>query len=204
MADYGSGQYGRRGYEHGDYRQGYDPPYDQQGYRQDSYPQGQYEPYRGGYQQPGPPPRKSSKVKYVIAGVAVLILLGTCSAVLGSGSSNTPNVVSAQSSTPAVPTSPANAAQTPSTSVPPAAPAVEPSPAGADLEVTVPNVVGMDLQSAQELLFPPLRSTSIDDTGQNRMQLVDSNWVVVRQDPVAGAVVLALTDVTLYVVKIGE
>ena len=72
------------------------------------------------------------------------------------------------------------------------------------LFATDPNVVGMDLQSAQELLFPRLRTTSIDNTGQGRMQLVDSNWTVVRQDPPAGAVVLMLTDVKLYVVKIGE
>ncbi|OHV65439.1 hypothetical protein BCD48_04375 [Pseudofrankia sp. BMG5.36] len=70
--------------------------------------------------------------------------------------------------------------------------------------VAVPNVVGSDLQSAQETLFPPLRSTSIDATGQGRMQLWDRNWVVVRQDPPAGTQVEALTDIKLYVIKPGE
>jgi hypothetical protein len=70
--------------------------------------------------------------------------------------------------------------------------------------VTVPNVVGMDLQSAQELLFPRLRTTSEDATGQGRRQFVDRNWVVVRMDPPAGTLVPRFTDITLYVVKPGE
>jgi beta-lactam-binding protein with PASTA domain len=70
--------------------------------------------------------------------------------------------------------------------------------------VRVPNVVGSDLQSAQERLFPPLRSTSVDASGQGRSQLVDANWIVVRQDPPAGTQVLPLTDITLYVLKRGE
>lgn len=70
--------------------------------------------------------------------------------------------------------------------------------------VTVPDVVGMDLQSAQEELFPRLRTTSVDATGEDRMQLVDSNWIVVRMDPPAGEQVPRLTDVTLYAVKEGE
>jgi hypothetical protein len=59
----------------------------------------------------------------------------------------------------------------------------------------------MDLQSAQELLWPPLRSTSIDATGRGRLQIIDSHWKVVRQDPVAGTSVPYFTDVKLYVVK---
>ena len=72
------------------------------------------------------------------------------------------------------------------------------------LTVRVPNVVGKDLQSAQEELFPPLRSTSIDATGQGRLQIIDSNWIVIRQEPAAGKLVLVLTDIKLFVVKKGE
>jgi hypothetical protein len=72
------------------------------------------------------------------------------------------------------------------------------------LTATVPNVVGKDLQSAQEELFPPLRSTSIDATGRGRVQLLDSNWVVVRQEPAAGTTVPVFTDIKLFVVKRGE
>ena len=65
--------------------------------------------------------------------------------------------------------------------------------------VTVPDVVGMDLESAQEKLRPRLLSTSIDVTGQDRAQLWDENWTVVDQDPAAGTSVPFLTDISLYV-----
>ena len=125
------------------------------------------------------------------------------------------------SAAPAVASSePAQPSEPPDQPTAPAASEAPPTPAdsgdtdtgtgdgGFDLEdvthVTVPDVVGMDLQSAQEGLFPRLRTTSVDATGEDRMQLVDSNWIVVRMDPPAGERVPRFTDVTLYVVKEGE
>lgn len=214
MADYGSGQYeDRRGYEQGERtRSGYDTRRDLQEHGRGQYEphnggypqQGQDEPYRGGYQQAGPPPKKKdNRLKYVLVGVGVFAVLAACGAIGGgSDTSSTPTSSAATSSsspaTASTQTVPA-AAQAPAT-----IPAAEPVETAVDLDVTVPNVVGMDLQSAQELLFPALRTTSYDNTGQGRRQLVDSNWIVVRQEPAAGSVVLTLTDIALYVEKIGE
>ena len=76
-------------------------------------------------------------------------------------------------------------------------------PAGAGARksamATVPNVVGMDLESAQEKLRPRFFTTSIDITGQGRAQLWDENWTVLEQDPAAGASVPLLTDISLFV-----
>jgi beta-lactam-binding protein with PASTA domain len=54
--------------------------------------------------------------------------------------------------------------------------------------ITVPNVVGKDLQTAQDTMQAAgLRNlTSHDSTGQGRLQLVDRNWKVTEQSPAAG------------------
>lgn len=61
---------------------------------------------------------------------------------------------------------------------------------------TVPNVVGIDLQLAQDTLqaagFYVLRSH--DATGQGRLQVLDRNWTVVDQDP-SGGTVMSLSEV---------
>ncbi|MFC4907642.1 PASTA domain-containing protein [Actinomadura gamaensis] len=66
--------------------------------------------------------------------------------------------------------------------------------------VTVPNVVGMNHQKAQNLL----QSTGLrnlaerDATGRGRKLLFDRNWVVVRQSPMAGTRVSTSSTITLY------
>lgn len=78
----------------------------------------------------------------------------------------------------------------------PAGPATP--PAG----IVVPDVVGVDLQTAQERLrILGLRTRSADATGQGRAQVVDANWVVVRQDAAAGARAMTLQTIVLYVRK---
>ncbi|MCP2342764.1 PASTA domain-containing protein [Actinomadura rupiterrae] len=66
--------------------------------------------------------------------------------------------------------------------------------------VTVPNVVGMNHQKAQDLLQSRgLRNLAERDaTGRGRKLLIDRNWVVVRQIPPAGVRVSSSTTVTLY------
>lgn len=70
-------------------------------------------------------------------------------------------------------------------------------------EETVPNVVGLDLQLAQDTLqaagFYALKSH--DATGQFRLQVYDRNWTVVDQAPAAGSVVPLDVYVDLGVVK---
>jgi PASTA domain-containing protein len=55
-------------------------------------------------------------------------------------------------------------------------------------KIAVPNVVGKDLQTAQDTMQAAglymLRSH--DSTGRNRSQVLDSNWMVTDQTPAAG------------------
>ena len=71
----------------------------------------------------------------------------------------------------------------------------------------MPDVIGMDLQSAQDVIQARTElffSDSRDATGQDRMQIMDSNWQVVGQSPQAGTE-LAMDDVPMLdVVKFGE
>ncbi|MEV6250653.1 PASTA domain-containing protein [Streptomyces sp. NPDC051742] len=69
----------------------------------------------------------------------------------------------------------------------------------------LPNMVGMDLQLAQDTSqaagFYGLAST--DATGAGRLQVIDRNWVVCSQDPAAGQHPTN-TTVTFSVVKDDE
>ncbi|MBL7498320.1 hypothetical protein I6A84_33850 [Frankia sp. CNm7] len=160
-----------------------------------------------GYPPYPPPPRQQPawrrRLPLWIALGVVAIGVVSCIAAVASSGGGEPSA----SSTP-IPAPTTATTSAPSTAVASTQPATqqptEPPTSAAPVFVTVPNVVGRDLQSAQEELFPPLRSTSIDATGQNRAQLWDRNWIVVRQEPPAGTEVTVLTDVKLYVVKEGE
>ncbi len=82
-------------------------------------------------------------------------------------------------------------------------PTEEPTAAPAVRTGTVPNVVGIDLQLAQDALqaagFYVLRSH--DATGQGRFQVVDRNWTVVDQTPAGGTVIPLSGVVDLGAVK---
>jgi hypothetical protein len=71
---------------------------------------------------------------------------------------------------------------------------------------TVPNVVCMNLQSAQDTLqsagFKNLGST--DGLGQQRYQIIDRNWVVIKQSAQPGSRPSLETRINLTVVKYGE
>lgn len=86
---------------------------------------------------------------------------------------------------------------------------VKPSDSSADGSVTsgvIPNVVCKDLQTAQDTLqaagFYNLGSE--DGLGQGRSQLIDRNWVVIKQSVPAGSNRGASTRVVLTSVKFGE
>lgn len=103
----------------------------------------------------------------------------------GSASEAAPSSTTAQSSSVAPPTSSQAAAPAttpPATTPPPAAPA---PPAGVNF--TMPDFVGMDLQSAQNLVqtHGVFLSRSHDLLG-SRNQLLDSNWIVCDQNIPAG------------------
>ena len=58
-------------------------------------------------------------------------------------------------------------------------------------KITVPNVVGKDLQLAQDTMQAAglYNLTSHDSTGQARLQVLDRNWLVTDQTPAAGSIV---------------
>jgi hypothetical protein len=60
-------------------------------------------------------------------------------------------------------------------------------------KITVPNVVGKDLQLAQDTMQAAglYHLASHDSTGQARLQVLDRNWVVTDQTPAAGSKVAA-------------
>lgn len=67
----------------------------------------------------------------------------------------------------------------------------------------IPDVIGMDLESAQELLrwTYGCATSSYDATGEGRGQWWDSNWTVVEQSPRAGAPISGSCSVRMGVVK---
>jgi beta-lactam-binding protein with PASTA domain len=72
--------------------------------------------------------------------------------------------------------------------------------------ITVPDVVGLDHQLAQDTMQAAglYNLAEEDATGQGRALLWDRNWVVVAQSPPAGARVNADTTIILRSKKDGE
>ena len=89
----------------------------------------------------------------------------------------------------------------------PAAAAPAPAPAeAAPTTFTMPALVGVNLQLAQDTL-QAAGSYLVDQTdasGLSRVQINDSNWRVCTQDPAPGAVVATDALVTLGSVKLSE
>jgi len=71
--------------------------------------------------------------------------------------------------------------------------------------VLMPNVVCMNLQAAQDEIQKNgvFFSRSDDATGMNRSQLIDRNWIVIKQTPLPGQPVAEL-EAVLSAVKYGE
>ncbi|MFG3441065.1 PASTA domain-containing protein [Nonomuraea sp. NPDC047897] len=128
-------------------------------------------------------------------------------------------VIAAASLTGCGGTPPAGPTATVTATVPAPAPSITDSPEQTDpprqetgpaakpaAEKKLPNVVGMNLQEGQDTLqaagFYLLNDK--DATGQNRLQVLDRNWVVTKQSPAGGRTVRTDTLITLYAKKIGE
>ena len=85
-------------------------------------------------------------------------------------------------------------------------PSATPEPAAPEpVPAFMPSVVCMNLQSAQNAIQAAgvFYSRSADASGEGRMQVNDSNWIVVAQDPPAGTLI-GEGDALLSAVKIGE
>lgn len=78
-----------------------------------------------------------------------------------------------------------------------------------DSGFVMPDVVGMNLQDAQDLIQSVsgdmfFFTSSVDATGDDRRQLVDSNWYVCGQNVQAGTTVGNDAEITFAVVKTDE
>jgi hypothetical protein len=74
---------------------------------------------------------------------------------------------------------------------------------------TMPNLVGMGLQDAQDAVqeltgFGIVITTSHDATGENRMQVSDRNWKVCTQNIPPGATITRETRIDFGAVKLEE
>jgi len=82
-------------------------------------------------------------------------------------------------------------------------------PASAEPSWTMPNLIGMDLQGAQDAIQSVTRgavwfSSSTDLTGRGRAQLSDRNWQVCSSIPPPGARFTVDTDIDFGVVRVSE
>lgn len=78
--------------------------------------------------------------------------------------------------------------------------------AAAELSWTMPNLVGMDLQGAQDAIQSLTRgavwfSGSTDLTGKGRAQIIDRNWQVCKSTPAAGVTITTSTAIRFGVVR---
>ncbi|MDJ0395020.1 hypothetical protein QMK17_16980 [Rhodococcus sp. G-MC3] len=141
-----------------------------------------------------------------VAGVVLAFALACTVAACGSSeeptaASSSSSAVAIQESTTSAPAVTTTIAPAPVTAAPPAA--ITPEPVAA--VVLMPPVVCLNLQAAQNLIQDAgvFFSRSEDATGASRMQVNDSNWIVVDQQPGVG-VPIGEGDAVLSVVKIGE
>ena len=149
--------------------------------------------------------------------VAVIGLVMVACAACGGGSSPAVTVTATQTttapaaSTPAPPSTSAPAETTaPAVTTAPAettAPAVTesstPAKAPASAQVVVPNGVGKDYQTAQDLWRAAGLhvAPATDAKGTHRIPIIDSNWVVLAQDLKAGSSVPRDSFITATVKK---
>ena len=78
--------------------------------------------------------------------------------------------------------------------------------ASAEPSWTMPNLIGMDLQGAQDAIQSLTRGTvwfsgSTDLTGKGRPQIVDRNWQVCTSTPSPGATFSTSTTIDFGVVR---
>ncbi|GIE90126.1 PASTA domain-containing protein [Actinoplanes regularis] len=136
------------------------------------------------------------------AGVVVVATLGLAlTSACGSGAGPAEESTNAPS---AVRTTPAKEQREQAS--PSAAPAKKsPAPAAAST-VKVPNGVGLDYQSAQDLWRAAglIVAPATDATGAHRLPVIDSNWVVLSQDPKAGTKVPKESIITATVKKYSD
>ncbi|WP_191299022.1 serine/threonine kinase [Lentzea cavernae] len=128
----------------------------------------------------------------IVVAVPLLLLTAACS---------TPPPATTSTDTPQPPATTAAPLQTTpaaATTIPPAAPAVK--------TCTVPNVVGLIHQTAQDTMQKAglFFLTEEDASGQGRLLINDRNWKTTKQSAAAGTVVDCNTKILLSAEKIAD
>ena len=152
---------------------------------------------------PAPRGKRGRVILLSVLGGAVLLTgigIGASNSAMTTTTVATPEVtktveVPAAAPAPAAPAAPAPAA--------PAAPApAAPAPA-APSSVLVPNAIGKDYQTAQDLWRAAGLhvAPAIDALGAHRVAVLDSNWVVLSQSPAPGSSVPTDTAITATIKK---
>ncbi len=136
------------------------------------------------------------KLVSVLSAGACLVVVTGCGAGT-SDSSTTTTVTTVTESAPAAPAQEVPAQQEPA------------PPQGAQGQWAMPNLVGSNLQDAQNqiqsLTSDAIFYTSSHDlSGANRNQVLDANWEVCSQNVAAGAAITPDSTIDFGVVKIGE
>lgn len=145
--------------------------------------------------------------KAIGSAVVILAMSSTLTACGGSESASPATVTvtspaAVSSSPPAATPEPPVAAPAVTSSLTPAAP-----PPAAVASWTMPNLIGQNLQQAQDAIqaltnFAIPLSTSTDLTGENRSQVMDRNWQVCSSSPAPGEALMPGTLVDFGVVRI--
>jgi hypothetical protein len=138
---------------------------------------------------------KEKRTQLIVGGVLAVLVVGFVAFLLAkpSGSTPAPTLGGSDSSGQVLP-----AANSDSTTI------IDSYSTLAPAAALMPDVVCQNLQDAQDAIQRAghFFSTSHDETGQGRHQILDRDWVVVSQDPPAGATITG--DPDLGVVKYGE
>lgn len=140
------------------------------------------------------------KLVSVLSAGACLVVVGGC----GNGAADSPTATTVTTVTESVVDSPAEAPQADAPQQAEPAP-----PQGAQGQWAMPNLVGSNLQDAQNQI-QSLTSDAIfytashDLSGSNRNQVLDANWEVCSQNVPPGTTITPDSTIDFGVVKIGE
>lgn len=138
--------------------------------------------------------------------IATLMLVLASGAACGGGGNSDGDVASDTTTTTEAVTTTAKATTTTTEiATTTSAPAVTSPPTTAAPAALMPDVVCSNLQDAQDEIQTTgvFLALSEDASGAGRNQVLDSNWIVIRQTPAPGTPIDE-GDAVLYVVKYGE
>jgi beta-lactam-binding protein with PASTA domain len=136
--------------------------------------------------------------------ISATLMFSSCAATVNDANTENSGSVDTTSPNGAMPETTVSSDTTPPSSP---SPTTETNIAGGNdpEDFLMPNVICMNLQEAQDEIqdHGVFYSRSTDLTGQDRNQIIDSNWIVLQQTPAPGTRI-SEGDAVLGVVRIGE